>query len=380
MSAIAEAFRAEPDPLASFDLDTLLDGAARLRADRFGLSDTVEKITFGEADRRASALAVFFGELGLSPGESILLATGAPAASFLALVGAIRAGLQVALAPGWTDQTAAARMAALSGAAAIIVASTDLAFAPDIDWLPIAATTASVRLICSLGSEKIDGVVSIDLAALPTGRRTRDADADSPRIVTFEGGVKPIAHHQRAIVAAALDLVARARIGMRLPVISTIAPATFAGLSAGPVASLIAGAGLHWEAPFDARRFVAKLDETAPAHLVAPAALSPMLLRAGLLSSGQLASLLLLSRYPAADSGKSLPASLAVSQEKQPSIVDLFAFGERTVVPEARYAQEVVPAASEPHYLDLDGSQLLAVGWSNESGRPELRGAAVSTA
>lgn len=378
MNVPLEMARVETDPLASFDLDTLLEGAARLRADRVGLRDSLESIAFGEADRRARALAGFFGELGLVPGETILLAAGAPATAFIALIAGLRAGVHVALAPAGADEASAARMALLSGASAIVVASGGVEAAPVLDWLLAAAATPSVRLVCCLGVEKIDGMVVVDPAALDAGGpRNAACDASGAQIVTFENGVKPIAHRQRTIVAAALDVVARARIGMRLPLISTIQPASFAGLAAGPVASLIAGAPLHWHLPFDARRFLAMLDETAPAHLFVPAAMAMMLQRAGLLSCAKLASLLLLSRQATSDQGDAPPGGLSTGHDA-PRIIDLYAVGERAAVPEMRTPEGVVRLANDPHYLDLEGSRLLAVGWSSEGDRTRLHGAAVS--
>ena len=105
-----------------------------------------------------------------------------------------------------------------------------------------------------------------------------------------------VVHRQQTLVAAALDLVTRARIGMRLPIVATIAPVTFAGLVAGPVAALLAGAPLLLHGPFAAAGFTALLERAGPAHLVAPAAMLPALRRAGLLDAETLASLILVSR------------------------------------------------------------------------------------
>jgi len=375
-----DAALADPDPLASFDLDALLEGAARLRGDRTGFEDRRESVGFAEADARASALAAFLADLGLVPGETVLLGCAAPATAFVAVLAAIRAGLHIALAPAFADEQAACRMALLSSAAALLVTGDGDAGSDAVvrDWLPVAAAAPSVRLLCSIGAEKRDGMVSFDPRS-DAGARIRTAahpQAHDAQIVTFEDGV-PIAHVQRTLVAAALDVVARSRIGMRLPILSTIAPSSFAGLVAGPLASLLAGAPLHWRTPFEASQFLEELDRRAPVHLVAPAPIAPMLERAGLVDRSNLAALVLLSRQRAS-TGEPPPAPIQMRRDA-PALVDLYAFGERAAVAEMRISGAPVGPASEPHYLDLDGTPLLAVGWSEGEDGRRLRGVAVTS-
>ena len=373
-----EEARAASDPLACFDLDTLIEGAARLRPEQAALADASETLTFGETDRRVGALAAAFQHLGLQPGETILLAAAAPATSFVALAGALRAGLRVALAPAWTEASQASRMALLSGAAALVIAPCGDFLASGDDWLAAAASAPSTRLVCSLGGE-IDGAVRLQSQRIPApDGRDSLVGRPPPPIVTFEAGAVPIIHSQRTLVAAALDVVSRARIGMRLPLISTISPTSFAGLVAGPIASLIAGASLSWRIPFETRSFLSALDDSAPAHLIAPAALAPMLEQAALTSAASLSSLLLLNRLRAWDAFHPKPALWKHAAAARAAIVDLYAYGERAIVPEPRGADgSPTQPASEPHYLDLDGVRILALDWSTGVDR-RLEGAAVS--
>ena len=376
--SLPELARGGPDPLASFDLDILLEGAAGLRGERIALSDAADQVTFGEADRRASALAVYFGALGLSPGETVMIAAEARVDVFIAIAAATRAGMNVALAPPWSNENAIGRMALLAGAAAIIGAPREGRTERADFWLAAAASAPCVRLLCSLGEERIDGAAPIDLRQLaPADRPARVERQNLSCIVTFEGGAKPIVHRQQTLIAAALDLVARAKIGMRLPIVSTILPASFAGLVAGPAAALVSGASLHYNAPFDARAFLALVDAHAPAHLVAPAPIGPMLERAGLFEGGRLASVLFLERADGLCRPSPESATRVVS-DNAPPITDLYAFGERAIVTEARISARKTPPAAEPHWLDLDGSRVLAIGWSDQSPQAQLTGAAVT--
>jgi hypothetical protein len=180
-----------------------------------------------------------------------------------------------------------------------------------------------------------------------------------------------IVHHkQRTLVAAALDLVTRARIGMRLPIVTTIAPASFAGLCAGPVAALLAGAPLLLHGPFQSAEFSTLLRRWAPAHLVSPATLLGALNGARLVGPQTLASLILVSRHP--DLASAVVDASDDAGETVP-IIDLFAIGERAAVPEPRENGRSLLA--EPHYITLEEGNILAVGRGADSA---LEGAAVT--
>jgi acyl-CoA synthetase (AMP-forming)/AMP-acid ligase II len=67
-------------PIAAFSLDALTAGAAKLRPDRIALAEAVpgqpaREISYGEFDRQVRALAQHIGELGLAPGERLLILT-----------------------------------------------------------------------------------------------------------------------------------------------------------------------------------------------------------------------------------------------------------------------------------------------------------------
>ena len=384
MNRAFDQARLAPDPLAAFDLDTLIDGAARLRPDRLALSDTFQSLTFREVGSRVCALAGRFRDLDLNPGETVLIAAAAPAASFIALAAALQSGLRAALAPIWADAAEARRMALLSGAAALILAPCEGFSASEQDWLAAAASSPAARVICSLGDQEIDGVVPLkcDPMGTPAAAPSPFIRRPPPRILTFEPGCVPVVHAQRTVIAAALDLASRARIGMTAPLLSTMPPASFAGLVAGPISSLIAGASLIWRLPFDAAAFLSVFDESGPVHLVLPAALAPALERAGAASADSLASLILAHRVagwtvPELDPWR--PGGDCV--EGAFPIIDLYAFGERAAAPELRGPDgRPRPPAQQPHYLALDGARVLALDWSNDDGQRRLEGAAASEA
>lgn len=368
------------DPLACFDIETLLEGAARLRPGLLALADDADALTFEEANRRADVLAAHFSDIGLIAGETILIAAGAPAASFVALVAGLRAELRVALAPAWTKPAAAGRMALAAAAAAILVAPSAGLGEVEV-WLEAAATSVSTRLVCTLGGVRVDGAVQLDPTEDPqTPPRFSGPKLTRSEVCTFDREGALIAHAQRTLLAAALDIVARSRMGLRRPIICTLPPASFVGLAAGPIAALLAGASLAWRLPFDSESFLRSLDAAAPVCLVAPIGLASSLQDADLLRSEVISSLVLVSRSPDWRSPDD-PPILACAPGFGP-IVDVYAFGERAAAPEARDSDgRPATPANETHYLDFDGSRILALDWTTGAAdaTPRLEGAAVTS-
>ena len=369
------------DPLAGFDLDTLLGGAARLRGGSHAVSDGEMVLDFATLDAKADALALRLADLGLAPGDTLLVLAGARVAPLLALVGGLRAGLRVALAPLHLDADELAARARACEARAILAEPRYGLLTPVETAFLAAAEAPRVRLVGSLvtapGRSGPEGAVVLDIARLGTAEnRTRPDKVERQPIVTFDADGTARETAQRTLVAAALDLVARARIGMRLQIFSTLAPASFAGLVAGPFASLLAGAPLHLHGPFDAARFAETLGRPAPCHLVIPGALLPMLRTARLAGTDRLASLLLFHRRERL--GDAVPDSMPGPLGRLPPALDLHAIGEEALIAELRDGAGLpAPLCGEPHYINLDEGRLLAVGLAAGPDGPVLEGAAV---
>ena len=367
------------DQLASCELDTLVRGVVRLRGDRDAIGDTTggdaRPLCFAELDRRISALAGLWRDLGLKPGDCVLVAGGAVATSVIALLAALRAGLDIALAPLHLSTEEMLDFAHDTAAVALAAETAYGGLAPAEELLCVAAQAPLVRLVCSLGPGRVDGAVAADPERLAASARPEViTPTGEARILTRAHDGEVVIHRQRTLVAAALDLVTRARIGMRLPIITTIAPVTFAGLAAGPVAALLAGAPLLLHGPFASAGFAALLQRAGPAHLVAPAALLPALQRAGLAHAATRASLILVTRRDdaSAPAAGDMPDDLAgdpaqasayaACMSKPPPIVDLLAIGETAAVAELRgHDGKGVPAPAEPHPISSNDQRAAAV-------------------
>jgi hypothetical protein len=323
-------------------LDGLLRTSARACPEAILFRDGEGTATAQQAASYSAALAGQFLQCGLRPGERVLLVMSSRTIAVLALAGALRAGLVPVLLPCGLGPVELAAYAKVSDAAAL-VGPTHLGHQDyGESYLSAAALSDTIRLIATLGPGRIDGAADFQASALvPSGVSApfepSPAGSEGEFILTFErpahpapaSGVPLVPHSQAEIFSAVLPLAAEAQLNPSRPLISTLVPATFAGLVAGPYAALMAAASLTLHGPFDAAGFLRACDAEPGAHLTAPAAIAPVLQEAGLTRGD--ASLILLSRFPDA-AAFTLPAPL---QSERP-LVDLYAFGETAALAHGR--------------------------------------------
>ena len=372
------------DLFSAYSFDTLITGAARLRPQSLALSDRSTSVPFGLLAGQAAALARLLTDCGLRPGDRLLLTGGAEASLVIALVAALRAGFEPALAPLDLEPAELAAFARAINAVALAGPTAYGGVSPAETYFAAAAAAPSIRLLATLGPQKIDGAVDLGTAATLQYAATHPdigllqdklMPCEPRQIITFDRRrQKPVFHQQTTLMAASLDFVAQATIGRETPILSTLPPVTFAGLVTGPLAALLSGAALHLEGPFEARSFLKRRDEAGHAHLVIPAAIAAELSRAGMFEG--LASAVLLSRF-AAEAPFIAPAPLA----SPCPLIDLYAIDETAAIAELRRAGTVLPPAAEPHFIGFENDRILTVEAHAHIGRPlAYRGAAVTHA
>ena len=378
--SVASDFRPAPvsDIFADLDLPTAIAAAAAVRPTLPLLTDRHGTLDAATLDAQVTQLAGALTALGLRSGERVLLTGGAETAVVRALAGALRAGLDVALFPMHLPLKMLATYVRDVGAAALIGPTSYGGLHLGETWLAAAADTPSLRLVATIGPDEADGAVDLSPAGLSAAGFTGAAVAIKgarPRIITADrgpAGARAVTHHQATLMMAGLDLVARAGIARQTPLLSTLAPVSVAGLVAGPIAALLAGATLVLDGPFETQAFLARFETLARSHLVVPAAMGADVARAGL--GPQLATLLLVSR--AAGLGTlGLPAHVDAGCP----VLDLYAVGESALVAEMRSGGHAAPAAAEPHRIAFDGRDILAIERvAGPGGVIRLRGAAVT--
>jgi hypothetical protein len=323
-------------PLTMFGFDALISGAARLRPGRVAARDALggETLDHAEFDRRVEMFRAELREFDLRPGERVLLATTPSVRTLTALIGVIAAGLEPVLAPlGLSPQALVAGARSVSAAALIGPASFAGESLEEL-LLGVAAAAPSIRLIGSLGPGSIDGAVDFgapDRAPAPEPASERPAPARKVTIGALDRFGAPRFFEQGALLARSLALVAEARVSGAAPLVSLCSPGTIGGLVAGPLASLLSGAPLHFVSPFDADGFLSHLDAIGPARLVAPREILADLDAAGLLTSGALLACIAIARTDEAEGGFAAPASAC-------PIIEIAADGARAGAREAARA------------------------------------------
>jgi AMP-binding enzyme len=279
---------ARQHPIAAFTLDALTAGAAKLRPDRVALAEagpgaSNEALTYSKLERQVRALAQHFAELRLAPDERILLLTGARTACVAATIAALAAGIEPVLVRMGFKPEALANISAATNCV-VIAGPTSYGDGRVEDILfETAARSEIIRFVGTLGPGTADGAIDFNPANLRSDDLRPSVPDKRPRIGTLNFQGEPIFHEQSALLAAALDLVGKAEISAGSHLASTLAPASFASLVAGPVASLLSGAPLTLFGPFEGAAFLALFDAIGANHCVVPAEIVPALDRAGLL-------------------------------------------------------------------------------------------------
>ena len=293
-------------PLTQFGFDALVAGAARPRPGALAFIDhhdgAREDVSHADLYQRIGACMTKLSAFDFRRGEKILICCAPGAQSFVALTAALAAGLDPVLAPPPLPMT---RRAVAGAARALRVCALlspaqfcglDLGDAVRA----IARETASIKMIGALHGALDDAAdltpETLARHAAPIVRLSDEWNADERAQIGALNEVGAIDFaSQGALLAAALDLVRATRAGGEAPILSLMPPNSLGALIAGPLAALMAGAPLHYLAPFSSSRFVETLDALGPSRLVAPAVILPDLARAGLLSNGALISVTALS-------------------------------------------------------------------------------------
>lgn len=373
------------DPLAGFDFDALLSGGARVRPQRIALSDGAldapSALTFVDLDAFVSRAAAAWRALGVQEGERVLIVSGARVAPLIALLGALRAGLDAALLPDGCEAGALAKAAQATGAVALC-AEPEAGAHAFARLLEAGFQTETVRVLAGLGAEA-DGIAPLDKIAQDCAPLTRPPGLRKGEIITFDDEGAPCVHSQRTLAAAALDFVTRAGILARSPILSTLAPARFAGLVAGPLAALVSGAPLVLHGPFNAAALVQLVESLGPSHLIAPGALLAPLAQSGLLDGPRLASVTLLERCATGIGIEAHQRPVLPDRSgplRGPMLIDLLAIGEQAAIAQARQRDGApAPMGAAAHALSLDGASIVAVDFQRlPNAHIALSGAAVS--
>jgi mycobactin salicyl-AMP ligase len=221
---------------------------------------------YGEADAAVDALAAFFIDLGLEPGDRIVVQLPNFIESPLTLLGAWRAGLTVAAVPMLWRAMESARVCDALKPKALIGVSHLAEETPAEVLRDVAATRLSVRFVLGFGHDPPDGVAFLDdvvATGCLSGDKTEARAPSGPALITFTARagqpLLPLFRHEDEILAQGA-MAALALLLDRSDVILNAYPFTGpVGFALGLAPWLISGATLVQHHPFDYDIFVQQI-------------------------------------------------------------------------------------------------------------------------
>lgn len=248
--------------------------------------ETGAALTFSEAERRIEGLAAFFAGIGMKPDMVLGMHLPASTDAALVLLGALRAGLIVCPLPlhlSRGEMEAAIHAASIK---AIVTASSVEEQATGEMVRDVAGETFAIRFVFAVGAGLPDGLIDLaevladidSLGAAPDISR-RGAPADHVALLALARShqdklvVVPYSHNH--LVALSLGHLIEAGIEAGATLLSTMHPASLAGVGAGMLTALLAGGAVAFHHPTSAAGLGAALAEAAPDRVVLPAAYGP---------------------------------------------------------------------------------------------------------
>jgi hypothetical protein len=271
-------------------LDQLFRGAAARRPDAVALVDAPNRASFtggralrlsyAEADRIVSAIAGRLRQMGLPTDAIIGIQLPHTVENVLTILGVLRAGMIAAPLPLlWRRADTVAALVRV-GAKAIITCERAGDFSHSQFATRVAAEVFSIRYVCGFGGNVPDGVVGFDdlfaaaaLDPIPPLERKSNAAAHIA-VISFEvgeNGPVPVARRHLELLAGGLGILLECRLLEDAAILSTLAPASFAGLCLTLVPWLLTGGTLVLHHPFDVEIFLRQRREDRCGTLILPA-------------------------------------------------------------------------------------------------------------
>jgi hypothetical protein len=294
------------------------------------------RLTYAQADRMVSAIAGRLRRLGLPTDSIVGVQLPNAAENILTVLGILRAGLIAAPLPLLWRRADAVTALARVGAKALITCRRASHFDYGHFATRVAAEVFSIRYVCGFGAKNLpDGMVPLDdlfaaakLDSIPPLGRERNA-AEHVAVITFETGENgplPVARRHLELLAGGLAVLLESGLEQGASVLSTMAPASFAGICLTLLPWLLTGGTLVLHHAFDADVFAQQRHDDRAGTLILPAAAAFALAETGLFAREGPTRILAAWRAP---------ERLAASpdwRERDAVLVDVAIFGETGVV------------------------------------------------
>jgi acyl-CoA synthetase (AMP-forming)/AMP-acid ligase II len=331
-------------------ISELFQYAARRRPNALALADPANRTSFtdgkpsrlsyAEADRVVAAIAARLRGMGLPTDAVIGIQLPNIVENILAVLGVLRAGMIAAPLPLLWRRADAVTALARVGAKALIVCNRVGANQHGQFALQAAAEVFSIRYVCAFGADLPDGAVSFeDLFSVDTFAhllpldRGRDNAAAHVAAVTFdvgESGLVPVARTHSELCAGGLAVILESRLQPEANILSTLLPASFAGLSLTLLPWLFSGGTLVLHHPFDPDLLAWQWREDRCTTLILPGAAAMRLDAAGAFKEAAPNAVIAAWREPQA-----LMQS-ALWRGSRTALIDVAIFGEAALAPARR--------------------------------------------
>jgi hypothetical protein len=342
----------------SITIDDIFRSHAQRRPDALALIDATNResftdgkprrLTFAAADRLISAMAGRLHQMGLPTDSVIAIQLPNVVENILVTLAIWRAGMIAATLPLLCRRTDAAAALARIGAKALITCGRVGAFDHGRLAMTVGADVFSIRYIAGFGESPPDGMVSFeDLfageadTAPPSERERRSNVAAHVAAITFhvgESGIVPAARSHAELLAGGLAVVLESGVAQNAVILSTIVPASFAGICLTLLPWALCGGTLVLHHPFDAATLGSQMREERCDTLILPGPIALRLAATDIFAMQGPAAIIATWRAP------ERLASSSPWHESGIALIDVPIFGEAGFAP-ARRQPDGKPAA-----------------------------------
>lgn len=256
--------------------------------------DMPQQLTFAQADQAISGIAARFVEAGLPPGSIIAVQMPNTIEFVVTVMAALRAGLVVALLPQLWRQSELTIALNRVGARAIAGMSRIEVVDHGELTLHAAAEAFSIRQVFGFGKDLPEGMTPLEIATSGMNGWLSPAlpDARRPAIISFDvtpDGFRAIPRNHLQLISGGISIFLEAGLPQGARLLSSIAPASFAGFTSSVVTWLLSGGSLALHHPADLQVLEQQIIDYHHDTLIVPGPLALRLAESGTLARPQVA-------------------------------------------------------------------------------------------
>lgn len=361
-------------PGTALTLDDLFRRTVSRQPDAIALTDPPNKqritgdapmqLTFAQADQAVSAIAARFAESGLPAGSIIAMQMPNTIEFVVTALGAIRAGLVVALLPQLWRQSELTTALNRIGARAIVgISRIELVDHADLT-LNAAAEAFSIRHVFGFGNDLPEGMtpLAITTSGMNGWLPPTVPDARRPAIVTFDvapDGFRAIPRNHLQLISGGLAIFLESGLSQGAKLLSTMLPASFAGFAANVMTWLLSGGSLALHHPADLQILEKQIVDDHCDALIAPALLALRLAESGVFARPQTAVKAVIGLWRTPDR----IAASDIWQDTAITFTDVYLFGEIGLFGARRLADgSPAPIAPGPFGAPRDAANSKSIG------------------